>query len=597
MKEGPRKPRRRPGLRLSGSLLLSLILHLAVLLTIDDWRRGERESEAFRARLSQVLRFEPERFTAAGPEEVRPRTEMEYRPSGLLPRPRLEEPSLPPRPAPAPDAPVALSSFDIAARADTFRSETEPDLVRSLAAAQALGDSIRRQSLDLMRIWDLAQGRERAIVRSDPDNRRHMTGFVNLTRVFTRGAGGGRGLDHLSRFMRDRTSLLTRVRPETVHYFTGRELLRDPIHFLVQGEGLPTVGDWPRLQLSPEERALLEEYLRGGGLLYIEGGGLFLKEAVTLLRELLPEAPGIRPVPSEHPVYHSFYTFSGGFPGEDKERWDYLKDLRQSWSYPTPEPPAPPPPPNIDPELVDPAEGVRRNGLWGVSLGDTLVAIVSDLPLHAAWSEMADEDEPAEEGEEPPPPSWSGPALVAGVNLVVHALTRTGTLASRQEQPAWFRNRPRVAAAGVLPLGDPAALAEASEVDPALEDALDGSVAVLRSPLGESFGPGGISVRIDGRYRIDLLRPDLQGVVLHNLAAGTHWIEVEHRGVKQGLEVRLRGGRVATVTFGVSRLAMLWRVRLEVQPDQVFPEAWRRSFSDLLLEEDFLQEGEAPALD
>ena len=43
MKEGPRKPRRRPGLRLSGSLLLSLILHLAVLLTIDDWRRGERE--------------------------------------------------------------------------------------------------------------------------------------------------------------------------------------------------------------------------------------------------------------------------------------------------------------------------------------------------------------------------------------------------------------------------------------------------------------------------------------------------------------------------------------------------------------------------
>ncbi len=598
MNERSRKLLGRPGLRLPASLLLSLLLHLAALLTIEDWRRGEREAEAFRARLRQVLRFDPERFTAAGPEVVRPRTEMEYRPAGALPRPRLEEPEVPRQPAPPVDAPVALRPFDIAARADTFRAEPEPDLLRALAAAQARGDSIRRQSLDLMRVLDLAQGHERAVVRSDPDSRRDLTGFVNLTRFFTGGAGGGRSsLEALARYMRDRTPLLVRVRPEPVHRFTTRELLRDPIHFLVEGGGLPLTGDWPLLQVSAREKELLEEYLRGGGLLYIEGGDFFLGEAVRLLRELLPEAPGIDPIPAEHPVYHSFFGFPAGFPGEDKQRWDYLKDLKPSWDYPSPDlQPTQVTAANVNPELVE-SPDLTRNGLWGVSLGDTLVAIVSDLPLHAGWAEMNREEVVEPGQEEQLQPSWAGPALVAGVNLIVHAVTRTGTIASRREQPAWFRNRPRVAAAGVMPVGDPADLAAPSSVDPALEDALDGSVAVLRSPLGESFGAGGLTVRVDGRYRIDLLRPGLQGVLLHNLPAGAHWVEIEYRGASEGVELRLRGGRVATVTFGVSRLAMLSSVRLHVQSDQVDPEAWRLSFSDLLLEEVFLQEDGVPALD
>lgn len=598
MNERSRKPLGRPGLRLPASLLLSLLLHLAALLTIEDWRRGEREAEAFRTRLRQVLRFDPERFTAARPEAVRPRAEMEHRPAGALPRARLEEPELPRQPAPAPEAPVARRPLEIAARPDTFRSESDPESARSLTAILARGDSIRRQSLDLMRVWDLAQGHERAVVRSDPDNRQDLTGFVNLTRFFTGGAGSGRSsLEALARYMRDRTSMLVRVRAEPVHRFTTRELLRDPIHFLIEGGGLPLVGDWPPLQVSAREKELLAEYLRGGGLLYIEGGDFFLGEAVRLLRELLPEAPGIRPISAEHPIYHSFYSFPAGFPSEDKQRWDYLKDLKPSWDYPSPDlQPTQVTAANVNPELVEPPD-LTRNGLWGVSLGDTLVAIVSDLPLHAGWAEMTREEVVEPGQEEELQPSWAGPALAAGVNLIVHAVTRTGTIASRRDQPAWFRNRPRVAADGVMPVGDPADLAAAAAVDPALYDALDGSVAVLRSPLGESFGRGGLTVRIDGRYRIDLLRPGLQGVLVHNLPAGPHWVEIEYRGASEGVDLRLRGGRVATVTFGVSRLAMLSSVRLHVQSDQVHPEAWRLSFSDLLLEEVFLQEDGVPALD
>ena len=611
MNERSRKPGGGRRLRLPASLLLSLLLHLAALLVIDDWRRAEREAERFRARLRQVVRFEPQRFTAATPEQARPRTEMEYREAGPPPRPRLRDPTLPRQTVQAPEAQVALRPFDVAVRADTFRAEIEPEPVRAMAAVTGRGESPRRESLDLMRARDLAQGHERAVVSVDPDSRRGLTGFVNLTRFFTRGAGGGRGgLESLARYIRERSSLLVRVRPTPVQRFSSRTLLRDPIHFLIQQGGLPLIGDWPLLQLGEDEKQLLGEYLRGGGLLYVEGEGRFLTGAVSLLRELLGEAAGIAPIPAEHALYHSFYSFPSGFPGEDKERWDYLRDLEPSWHYPASGPPlervtaA-----NVDPGLAAPAAR-RTSGLWGVSLGDTLVAIVSDMPFHAAWSQMTADDEEAEAAAAPAPgqegeawwvpvlpPGWSAPALRAGVNLIVHAVTRTGTIAGRRDQPAWFVNRPRMAAAGVMPPGDPAALASPSAVDPDLYDVLDGSVAVLRSPLGESFGRGGVTVRVDGRHRVDLLSPGLQGVLLHNLSAGPHWIEVEHRGASEGVEVRLRGGRVATVTFGVSRLAVLSRVRMQVQPDQVMPAAWRSSFPDLLVEEVFLQEEGLPALE
>jgi hypothetical protein len=101
---------------------------------------------------------------------------------------------------------------------------------------------------------------------------------------------------------------------------------------------------------------------------------------------------------------------------------------------------------------------------------------------------------------------------------------------------------------------------------------------------------------VNGQHRVDLLRATRHGVLLHNLDPGTHWIEVEYDGEVEGMDVDLRGGSVTTVTFGVRRLAMLHSVHLEVQPVRVPLEAWASSFSDLDVEEVFLQADDSLAL-
>jgi hypothetical protein len=274
-----------------------------------------------------------------------------------------------------------------------------------------------------------------------------------------------------------------------------------------------------------------------------------------------------------------------------------MDDMPESWHYPgsrAGDVDAVESAVNVDPELVEEQQTQPElNGLWGVSLGDTLVAIVCDLALHSGWVDSTAEDEAAAVD--------AGPSLVAGLNLIVHSLTRTGTVARRRALPAWVKRRPQPAEgpAALDTSTATAAFAADDQVDPGLYDALDGSIAIVRSPLGDVFGPGGIGIRIDGRYRIDLLNGNLNGVLLHNLPAGSHWVEVEHQGSREGIDVVLRGGKVATVTFGVSRLAMVSRVRIQVQEDQVRTEAWKRSFSDLFLDEVFLQEDEEllPALE
>lgn len=580
-------------------LLLSVIAHLLSVTLIADWRQRAIDKKVFEARLMQVVRFEPRRLMAQHPVDS-PRTEMEYRPTEITQRP-IEEVTqfqAPPPLEAVPEPVVAIRTIDVATREDTFRAERAQDVTRALAQMLESRDSLRRESFDLMRIQDLAQGRERAVVLVDPTSRRHITGFVNLTRLRLRGAGGGplirldalppaggSGLEALARFMRDHTDLLVQVRSEVAESVRDPSLMEDPVHFLIEGGGRTLIEDWPLLQLTTEERAFLAAYMRQGGLLFFEGRSRFNSQAVDLLQELLGSDAGIRPLPVDHPIYHAFYTFPAGFPGENKSQWNYLEDIPGSWVYPERQyadlPPTPiDGPVNLDPTLgLTDDSGIDPLGLWGVSLGDTLVAVVSDLDLHTHWfGSLSENEEIAID---------SAPALYTGVNLIVNALTRKGTVARSRALPAWRRTRPRVGpeVVSIDSLHD-----SSDQVDPGLYDALDASIAIVRAPLGTSLGAGGVAVRVDGRYRIDVLRASRSGLLLHNLHPGDHWIELEYAGQVEGIEVVLHGGLVATVTFGVSRLAMLRSVHLEVQSTQVAAAAWSATFSDLDMEEVFLEE-------
>ena len=67
---------------------------------------------------------------------------------------------------------------------------------------------------------------------------------------------------------------------------------------------------------------------------------------------------------------------------------------------------------------------------------------------------------------------------------------------------------------------------------------------------------------------------------------GHHWFS--GNGLVHGL--RLEGGKVSTVTFGLSRLAMFSSLRIKQQEEVVAVEHWLHSFDDLIIEELFLGE-------
>ena len=75
-------------------------------------------------------------------------------------------------------------------------------------------------------------------------------------------------------------------------------------------------------------------YLREGGFLFIDGTNRYLREMKDQLREILGSEARLAPLPTSHPLYHSFYEFGGGFPRGDRSRNRYMEDNR-SWYYPT----------------------------------------------------------------------------------------------------------------------------------------------------------------------------------------------------------------------------------------------------------------------
>jgi hypothetical protein len=173
-------------------------------------------------------------------------------------------------------------------------------------------------------------------------------------------------------------------------------------------------------------------------------------------------------------------------------------------------------------------------------------------------------------------------------NIGVYALTRPGGSTAKLERLAWQVYKP------FLPVGatgsEPAA-AQSDPVDAAdLAEEFDASLAILTDPNGTALGADGLRVVIDGRYSVEILNPELHGLLLHNLPAGAHWLELRRDGRSRQIEVALAGGKVTTVRCRQNRFAFLAGLNLRVEEQALTPESWATASAGLRFEEVFLAE-------
>lgn len=544
-------------------LFASVFLHLAAFFLVDQVWRGELEGERFRARLAALPRFRPpERLAVARPDM--PRAVIEYLPSERTPESAggqdLSLSAGLPVEAVGPILPEALAIPEEhpKPKAPLFAGEVMPS-----PSGPVWVDSLESEAMELLRMEDLARADDRrAMVIPDLYSRRDLTGYVNFTYLRMDGMSNiGSSLEGLARYLRDHTRILGQVRHRPTVYFLSEQLLKDPIHFMFPGPRLGGGDLEKKTFMSETELTLLGRYLRGGGFLFVEGGsadaltsegyGGWLAEMIVHVHDALKGQGRYFEIPAAHPIYHSFYDFDTGFPGEDKTRM--LEVPPPAWYF---------------------ARGVKdRPGLWGVELGGELVAVFSDGGVNASWSQ-ADED------------GGSLLSLQTATNVVVYALTRPRGLTPKRLPPAWQARRPIVS-----PNEGLAADLEPDDRD--LFDDLEASLVLVRAPLGDRIERGGVKLVLDGRYRLEMLKKGRHGVLLHNLPAGRHWVEVVYGGQSRQIEVDMQGGRVSTVTFGLIRLAVWTRLHLKVHREQIRVEDWRQRFSDLEVEEIYYEEGRA----
>lgn len=549
---------------LAVALLVSVLLHLTGLTVIEPWWRQRQEMRLFRARLGYSPRFAPP-VPAVAPAAARPR-EMEYVPSRREPV-ALVEALGPPADAP----PVEMSPLAAApATAMGFGSPGEAPAprrpgVEPSPTGPARVDTSGMEARELLRIEDLARAdNRRAVIVPDPTNRRDLRGFINFTLLKMDGVGCDTGCSQLvgdlARYMRDHTRLLARIRGTPVYYFQSENLLKDPVHFFFRGARLKGDISKQSMYMSEEEVSLLGRYLRGGGLIFAEteldslgdnpAVHAWFSELITYVRAALAPDGRLVPLSPDHRLYQSFYSFPGGFP-LDRARPDD-DGPRQAWYYPKS------------------SVTLGPRGLYGVELEGELVAVLSDLGLHQAWAI--------------PGGALGGGvggvstelALRAGVNLVVYALTRDHSLVPRRAAPAWIARRSRAPGRAGSHLWDEPA-------DSSLQAGLPAHLALIHSPLGERLGDRRLEVVVSGQVRASVWDRDAQAVLLQGLEAGPCQVRITFAERTRSVNVRLRPGQTATLSFGLDRLLFLERLRLRLDDRQVQLPTWLDRFSDLEL--------------
>jgi len=190
--------------------------------------------------------------------------------------------------------------------------------------------------------------------------------------------------------------------------FLSEALLSCPVLFLFEGGGLPHDGVPRAMEWGPRELELLARYLRGDGLLYVEGGHRYLAEMVGTVRGVLESQGSLLEIPTTHELYHSLHDYDRGFPGESATKSQAPRYWRRH------------------PAELGLRGGPHPTGLWGWELEGEIAVVFSDLALLSKWGP----DRSVSESDTTEVLPDIGPRMVhkleAAANIVVYALTRGG---------------------------------------------------------------------------------------------------------------------------------------------------------------------------
>jgi len=200
-----------------------------------------------------------------------------------------------------------------------------------LAAAGSGRQEAVSLSQELLGVQDLDIGRYQAVIIPDPNNKKNIKGYFNMTIIDYDVADKNEdrfptAAEELMRYMRDNTHINARIEGTTLE-FSDPRIMNAPFLYMT--------GNTATLQISSTEKKNLGEYLRAGGFLFAEDirhadatsglegrsagvqGTPFDRQFKDLMRDPLvlgSEGDKWEKVPKSHPLYASFYDFPDGPP-------------------------------------------------------------------------------------------------------------------------------------------------------------------------------------------------------------------------------------------------------------------------------------------
>ena len=282
--------------------------------------------------------------------------------------------------------------------------EFEPVEMVSLAeAATPIQEAVNLET-ELLSTQDLDTGRYKAIILQDPEDKRNLKGFFNMTLVKYNFQDPNRdtypmAIPNLIQYLNDYTKLRARIEGQKIE-LSDRTLFGAPFIYMTGYDAV--------VSLSETEIGNLGEYLRTGGFLFVDDiapdvdkdgnlggtennsqrglkGTAFDQQMRAVLKQALgAEAKFIR-IPKSHELFHAFYDFNDGPP-------------------------------------LGGATGGNVTDLEGIYIRGRLAVVFSDLNLSWYWGEK--EVSGRERG------------LQFGVNLIAYALTQPGGIANISEYTA-----------------------------------------------------------------------------------------------------------------------------------------------------------------